>query len=58
MGTRYDADTLPLNDDTLDRLDAFAASIGKTPGEAAAALLRDLLADVEFWKAAQMQAMH
>lgn len=43
------ADVLPLDDDTLDRLDMFAAAIKQTPAEAAAALLRDLLFDPDFW---------
>lgn len=47
-----DDDTLPLDDDTRDRLDLFAKATGKTPAQAAALLLHDLLWDTDFWKEA------
>jgi hypothetical protein len=46
-------DVVPLNAVTLRRLERFARGLGKPVGAAAADLLRDLLADEEFWEAAE-----
>ena len=43
---------MPLDDGTADRLERFATATGKTPAQAAALLLRDLLWDPDFWQAA------
>lgn len=45
-------DVIPLDDDSMERLGRFAAEIGKTPAQAAAILLRDLLFDDDFWNEA------
>lgn len=58
MRTADDLNSVELDDDTLDRLDVFAAATGQTPGEAAAALLRDLLRDCEFWREAASGLIH
>ena len=43
---------IPLDHVTLARLVRFARSIGRHPRDAAGVLLHDLLADSEFWGAA------
>ena len=47
-----DENVVPMDDLTAARLTLFAARVGKSPAETAAALLRDLLADPDFWDAA------
>lgn len=49
-------DVIPLDEDTAERLDRFAAGIRKTPAQAAAILLRDLLFDDELWNEAARPA--
>lgn len=53
MNLPEDDAILPLDDDTLARLERFARGIGKPVGEAAALLLRDLLDDDDFWDEAE-----
>jgi hypothetical protein len=56
MGTRQDdGELVPLDKETLDRLDLFAHATGRTPAQAAAALLRDLLFDKDFWISAGLR---
>jgi hypothetical protein len=49
---------VPADGETRARLKRFAAAIGKPPVEAARVLLRDLLADEEFWNEADRAAMN
>lgn len=44
---------IPLDDESWERLGRFAAEIRKTPAQAAALLLRDVLVDEQFWEAAR-----
>lgn len=44
-----DDTVVPMDDLTAARLTIVADMFGKTPAKAAADLLRDLLADPEFW---------
>ena len=49
---------VPLDGATLTRLAKFGRATGQHPARAAGALLRDLLADDEFYNAARRAAMN
>lgn len=45
---------IPMGSGTRRRLVRFASAIGKPPAQAAGDLLKDLLADSDFWDAAEL----
>ena len=49
---------IPLDGTTRTRLAKFGRAIGQHPADAAGALLRDLLADDEFWNSAERARMN